>query len=63
MKLVDRQIPAFQNQDDRQAGIFGRHLPAAGRQIRALSTITRPEGQVVGNFYLPFSNFTRPQNF
>ena len=36
VKLVDRQFPAFQNQDDRQAGIFGRHLPAAGRQIRAL---------------------------
>ena len=36
MKLVGRQFPAFQNQDDRQAGIFGRHLPAAGRQIRAL---------------------------
>ena len=37
VKLVDRQFPAFQNQDDRQAGIFGRHLPAVGRQIRALS--------------------------
>ena len=36
VKLVDRQFPAGQNQDDRQVGTFGRHLPAAGRQIRAL---------------------------
>ena len=35
VKLVDRQFPAGQDQDDRQAGIFGRHLPAAGRQISA----------------------------
>ena len=36
VKLVDRQFPAGQNQDDRQVGIFGRDLLAAGRQIRAL---------------------------
>ena len=33
VKLVDQQFPAGQNQDDRQVAIFGRHLPAAGRQI------------------------------
>ena len=43
MKLVDRQFPAFQNQDDRQAGILSRHLPAAGRQIRALALQLRPK--------------------
>ena len=37
VKLVDRQFPAGQNQDDMQVDIFGRHLPAAGCQIRALS--------------------------
>ena len=36
VKLFERQFPAGQNQDDRQVDIFGRHLPAAGRQIRAL---------------------------
>ena len=36
VKLVDRQFPAGQKQDDRYEGIFGRHLPAAGRQIGAL---------------------------
>ena len=41
VKLVDRQFPAGQNQDDMQVDIFGRHLPAAGRQIRALVCVIK----------------------
>ena len=30
---------------------------------KILSITTCPGGQMVGNFYLPSLNFTRPQNF